>query len=87
MEKLDSGSTDSDSGGKTATDALVKPSGGSSAKSLAVPAVDAASPEAWLKHIRELRAAGRRAEAAESLGRFRTRYPDLVLPADLINGK
>jgi hypothetical protein len=44
---------------------------------------EAASPEAWLQRIRELRAAGREAEAAQSLARFRQRYPDFPLPADL----
>jgi hypothetical protein len=44
---------------------------------------DAATPEAWLKHIRELRAAGSHAEAAQSLARFRARYPDSVVPDDL----
>ena len=50
-------------------------------------AADAATPEAWLKQIRELRAAGRSAEAAQSLARFRVRYPDFVLPDDLLNLK
>ena len=44
---------------------------------------EAASPEAWLQRIRELRAAGREAEAAQSLARFRQRYPDFPLPADM----
>jgi hypothetical protein len=48
---------------------------------------DAATPEAWLKHIRELRAAGRHAEAAQSLARFRARYPDSVVPDDLTGPK
>ena len=48
---------------------------------------DAATPEAWLKQIRELRASGRVAEAAQSLARFRARYPDFVLPDDLLNLK
>jgi hypothetical protein len=55
------------------------------ADSVSQPAVDAATPEAWLKHIRELRAAGRSGEAAQSLARFRVRYPDVVLPDDLRN--
>lgn len=87
MDKLDAGSTGKTSGGKTAADVSVTPPAGPSAKSLAAPAVDAATPEAWLTHIRELRAAGRSAEAAQSLDRFRARYPDLVLPDDLINAK
>lgn len=57
------------------------------AKTLAAPAADAATPEAWLQQIRQLRAAGRDAEAAQSLSRFRARYPDFVLPADLIDSK
>lgn len=51
------------------------------AKVLAAP--EAASAEAWLRRIRELRAAGRDAEAAQSLDRFRQRYPDFPLPADM----
>lgn len=57
------------------------------ADSLALPRFDALTPEAWLKHVRELRAAGRTAEAAQSLARFRARYPDFTLPDDLINLK
>ena len=60
---------------------------GSVARPFARLADDGATPEAWLKHIRELRAAGRSAEAEQSLARFRARYPDLVLPDDLINLK
>jgi hypothetical protein len=56
---------------------------GATADSLAQPGVDAATPEAWLKRIRELVAAGRRDEAAQSLARFRLRYPDFVVPDDL----
>lgn len=44
---------------------------------------DPSTPEAWLDAVRELRAAGRRDEAAASLVRFRARYPDYPLPADL----
>jgi hypothetical protein len=51
------------------------------AKAAAAP--EAASAEAWLRRIRELRAAGRDAEAAQSLDRFRQRYPDFPLPADM----
>lgn len=74
-------------GGATAADVPARPSATSAAKSVvaAQPAADPATPEAWLKHIRELRAAGRSAEAAQSLARFRARYPDLVLPDDLVN--
>lgn len=59
----------------------------SAADSLALPSPDAATPEAWLKQIRELRAAGRSAEAALSLARFRVHYPDFTLPDDLLNLK
>jgi len=62
-------------------------SGATAADRVAQPAADAATPEAWLKQIRELRAAGRSAEAAQSLARFRARYPDFVLPDDLLNLK
>jgi len=48
---------------------------------------DAATPEDWLKHIRQLREAGRDADAAQSLARFRLRYPDHVVPGDLIQTK
>jgi Meckel syndrome type 1 protein len=62
------------------------------AGSLAAPAsalrkLDVLAPEAWLQQIRELHAAGRNAEAAQSLARFRGRYPDFVLPDDLANLK
>jgi hypothetical protein len=57
------------------------------ADSLALPAPDAATPDAWLKQIRELRAAGRTADAVQSLARFRTRYPDYAVPGDLLNLK
>ena len=48
---------------------------------------DAATPEAWLDHIRKLRAAGRNAEAAQSLERFRKSYPNVALPNDLLGVK
>lgn len=48
---------------------------------------DAATPEAWLKHVRELQASGRSTEAAQSLTRLRARYPDFVLPDDLRSEK
>lgn len=51
----------------------------------AVPVADAATPDAWLKRIRELRAAGRHAEALQSLARFRLRYPEFALPDDLLD--
>jgi len=57
------------------------------AKGASGMADDGESPEAWLKHIRELQSAGRDAEAAQSLARFRVHYPDHVLPADLVNLK
>jgi hypothetical protein len=73
--KLEARSPAVAAGGVNAADAVVQ------------AAVDAATPELWLKHIRELRAAGRSAEAAQSLARFRARYPDFVLPDDLLNPK
>ncbi|WP_298312007.1 hypothetical protein [Propionivibrio sp.] len=48
---------------------------------------EAATPEAWLQRIRELLAARRYAEAELSLDRFRARYPDFVVPADLNHPK
>ena len=81
--KLEAGSLGTASSGEAAADSVARPS----AKSVAAPAIDAATPDAWLKHIRELRAAGRSADAAQSLARFRARYPDLVLPDDLLNLK
>ena len=42
------------------------------------------SEEAWLKHVDELRNAGRLAEAHESYVAFRLRYPDYRLPAGYI---
>jgi resuscitation-promoting factor RpfA len=53
------------------------------ANALEKSAGETVTPQAWLQQIRELRAAGREAEAAQSLSRFRTRYPDFVLPEDL----
>lgn len=55
-------------------------------KSLAAPAAEPTA-DAWLRQIRELRAAGRGAEAAQSLARFRARYPDFPVPADLADLK
>ncbi len=84
--KLEAGSAAMGSSGAndaTAADLLAAPA----AKSATAPAVDGASPEAWLKQIRELRAAGRGAEAAQSLTRFRARYPDFALPDDLLKLK
>jgi hypothetical protein len=45
----------------------------------------AATPAAWLQQIRQLRATGRKAEAAQSLARFRARYPGLPVPDDLLD--
>ena len=64
----------------------------SSTGSLGAPApasrkLEVAAPEAWLQQIRELRVAGRGVEAAQSLARFRLRYPDFVLPDDLADLK
>ena len=59
----------------------------SSAGSAAKFPDDAATPEAWFTHIRELRAGGRNAEAVQSLARFRGRYPDHLVPSDLIDLK
>ena len=56
-----------------------------SAKAASDLADDGATPEAWLKHIRALQSAGREAEAMQSLARFRERYPDHALPADLLD--
>jgi hypothetical protein len=89
--KLEAGGLGSASSSETAADSFARPSASPAAKSAAGPVVlpppDAATPEAWLKQIRELRAAGRNAEAAQSLARFRARYPDFVLPDDLLKLK
>jgi hypothetical protein len=88
--KLEAGGSaigSSGSGNVRAADSLAAPAANPAAKSAAAPAVDGASPEAWLKQIRELRAAGRSAEAAESLARFRARYPDFAVPDDLLKLK
>lgn len=75
------------SSGEKKADSENQPSASAAGNFAARLADDAATPEAWLKHIRELRAAGRSAEAAQSLARFRARYPDLVTPEDLIDLK
>ncbi len=67
-------------------EATAGPSHRAAAKSLAAPAIEPAADD-WLRQIRELRAAGRGAEAAQSLARFRARYPDFPLPADLADVK
>ncbi|NJD35542.1 MAG: hypothetical protein FIA96_12045 [Betaproteobacteria bacterium] len=85
--KLEAGRLGAASGGEAAADALAGPSANRAEKSATLPPPDAATPEAWLQHIRELRAAGRSAEAAQSLARFRERYPDFALPQDLLNPK
>ena len=41
-------------------------------------------PDAWLKHIDELRLAGQGAEAEASFRAFRDRYPDYRLPAGFV---
>lgn len=95
MGKLEAGSVAAGSSREKEADSFARPSAGpvpgsvpgSVAKTVAAPAADAATPEAWLKQIRELRAAGRVAEAAQSLARFRQRYPDFALPDDLLNLK
>lgn len=42
-----------------------------------------ADPERWLERIHELRRDGRADEARTQLERFRQRYPDFAVPADL----
>ena len=89
--KLEARSPGAGSDSEAKSDALGRPAANLSAKSvaasLAQPVTDAATPEAWLKQIRELRAAGRSAEAVQSLARFRARYPDFALPDDLVDLK
>lgn len=93
--KLEGRSLGTSSGSDSAAGPLARPFDKSVANSVAksvagsgnqIP-VDAATPEAWLKTIRELRASGSDAEAAQSLARFRGRYPDFALPDDLLNLK
>ena len=91
--KLEAGRPGTAASSETAADSLAGPAARSVADpaaksavgSVFLPPPDAATPEAWFTKIRELRAAGRGAEAAQSLGRFRARYPDFVLPNDLLN--
>ncbi len=67
-----------------ANDALKSRSGiGSSATGPAGSAADAATPEAWLKLIRDLRDANKLDEARASAKRFKTRHPDFRIPEDL----
>ena len=73
--KLEAKRSRADSSSVTATE--------ESSGAIAKLADDAATPEIWLKNISELRAAGRYQEAAQSLARFRERYPDQLLPDDL----
>jgi hypothetical protein len=87
MGKLEAGGLAAGSSSGKAADSFAKSSASATATSVVTPVIDAATPEDWLKHIRELRAAGRSAEAAQSLARFRVRYPDAVVPDDLINLK
>lgn len=44
----------------------------------------AMTPAVWLAQVRSLRDAQRRAEAADSLRRFRQYYPQYAIPADLL---
>lgn len=44
----------------------------------------AMTPAVWIAQVRSLRDAQRRAEAAESLRRFRQYYPQYAIPADLL---
>lgn len=85
--KLEAGRPAAASSGEVAADSLAGPAAKSAVGSVSLPPVDAATPEAWLMQIRELRAAGRGTEAAQSLARFRARYPDFVLPDDLLKLK
>jgi hypothetical protein len=87
MGKLEAGGAAAGSSSEKGGDSLARPSANSASKSVAAPAVDVATPGDWLKEIRELRAAGRVADAAQSLARFRARYPNFVLPDDLLNLK
>ena len=87
MGKAEAGVSDISTSGEKTVGALAKPVASPSADSVGQAAIDTATPEAWLKHIRELRASGHRVEAAQSLARFRVRYPDFVLPADLFDLK
>ena len=53
------------------------------ASSASSPQDDAATPEAWLKQIRDLRDANKLDEARASAKRFRARYPEWRVPDDL----
>ena len=68
---------------RAARDDRAAPMASGAAMEAAAAPDDAATLDDWLKHIRALRAAGREAEAARSLARFRLRYPDHVVPGDL----
>ncbi len=81
--KLEAKSLDAVSTGDEAAGRLPPPVAQPAANLAPPPVVDAATPEAWLRHIRELHAAGRGAEAQQSLARFRQRYPEFALPDDL----
>jgi hypothetical protein len=87
--KLEAGGPAIGSSGAAAAESLAgssaKPAAKSAVGSISQPPPDAPTAEAWLKHIRELRTAGRGAEAAQSLARFRARYPDFALPEDLLD--
>lgn len=83
--KAEANSFGAGSSREAAADSIARPTAKAAGKSAAAPAVDPASPEVWLQQIRDLRAAGRNAEAAQSLARFRVRHPDFALPEDLLN--
>jgi hypothetical protein len=53
-------------------------------KSASVRPAWESDPEAWLKHINELRVAGQGADAEASFREFRDRYPDYQLPAGFV---
>jgi len=90
-EKSEAGRVGAASAREAEADSLARPAAAPAAKALggavAVQASDAETPEAWLQKIRELHAAGRSAEAAQSLARFRARYPDFALPEVFLNQK
>lgn len=82
-----SGATAAESLAGPTANQVANPAAKSAVRSASLPPPDAATPEAWLQQIRDLRAAGRGAEAAQSLARFRARYPDFTLPDDLLKPK
>ena len=46
--------------------------------------IDESDPTRWTEHIRHLRQRGLDSEAEAQIARFKTRYPRIVLPADLL---